>query len=337
MDLCIIGSRGHQGYVADGIENIPDINITGISTGTDEDNPVDLEKMFDLKELKGFNSYTDWRLMFKTLQPDIVSIAGPFEKRAEMCLEAFRNHIHVFCEKPVALTIQELEKMKKAHKESQVHFAHMMGTRYQPSFYTAWQSVKNGVIGEIRLINAQKSYKLGSRPAYYHRRDTYGGTIPWVGSHAIDWIHWFTGKTFNTVYASHSIKNNQGHGELESTALCHFTLQDDVYASVTIDYLRPPTAKTHGDDRIRIVGTKGILEVRHDESTIINNETRSREKLDAKCDKQIFHDFVEHVKGNSNALIQAADTFNVTEACLLARQSADENRIKIFHGNSFDA
>ncbi len=208
----------------------------------------------------------------------------------------------------------------------------MMGTRYQPSFYTAWQSVKNVEIGEIRLINAQKSYKLGSRPEYYYKRDTYGGTIPWVGSHAIDWIHWFTGKKFKSVYASHSIKYNQGHGarERESTALCHFTLNDDVYASVTIDYLRPQSAKTHGDDRIRIVGAKGVLEVRYDEATFINNETRGREKLDANCDKQIFQDFVEHVKGNSNALIQAADTFNVTEACLLARQSADENRIKIF-------
>ncbi len=332
MDLCIIGSRGHQGYVADscGIENIPDINITGISTGTDEDNPEELVKMFRSNKHKGFKYYSDWRLMLKTLKPDIVSIAGPFEKRAEMCVEAFKNHIHVFCEKPVALTLQELEKIKKMHKESQAHFAHMMVTRYQPSFYTAWQSVKEGKIGEIRLIYAQKSYKLGARPKYYNKRGTYGGTIPWVGSHAIDWIHWFTGKKFKTVYASHSIKNNQGHGELESTALCHFTLTDDIYASVSIDYLRPPTAKTHGDDRIRIVGSKGVLEVCHDEATIINNETKGRERLDAKCDKQIFQDFVEHVKGNSRALIRASDTFKVTEACLLARQSADENRIKIF-------
>jgi predicted dehydrogenase len=259
-----------------------------------------------------------------------VSIAGPFEKRAEMCVEAFKNRIHVFCEKPVALTLKELEKMKKVHEKSQVHFAHMMGTRYQPSFYTAWQSVKNGEIGEIRLINSQKSYKLGSRPEYYHKRDTHGGTIPWVGSHAIDWVHWYTRKEFKTVYATHSIKNNKGHGELESTALCHFTLTDDVYASVTIDYLRPSTALTHGDDRIRIVGTKGVLEVCHDEATIVNNETNGMERLDTKCDKQIFQDFVEHAKGDSRALIGAADTLNVTEACLLARQSADENRIKYF-------
>jgi predicted dehydrogenase len=312
--------------VVEGLEQVPDINLIGVSAGTEEENVDELVNLFCRRESNNFEVYSDWRLMLKTLKPDIVSIAGPFETRAQMCMEAFRKRIHVFCEKPVATTLHELRKLKTIHDGAYVHFAAMMGLRYEPSFYTAWQAVTDGVVGEIRLINAQKSYKLGSRPMYYHKRETYGGTIPWVGSHAIDLIHWYTGKDFKTVYATHSTGHNTGHGELETTALCHFTLADDVYASVSIDYFRPSNASTHGDDRIRIVGTNGVIEVCQGEVTLTNDQIHDEERLRSRCDRQIFRDFVDHIKGRSECLISAEDTFKVTKACLLARRSADENR-----------
>jgi predicted dehydrogenase len=56
------------------------------------------------------------------------------------------------------------------------------------------ESIKQGSIGKVRLMNSQKSYKLGSRSEFYKHRQTYGGTIPWVGSHAIDWMYWLSGR-----------------------------------------------------------------------------------------------------------------------------------------------
>ena len=90
---------------------------------------------------------------------------------------------------------------------------------------------------------------------FFRTRSSYGGTIPWVGIHAIDWIRWFAGREFVTVRASHSTRHNFDHDELEVTALCHFTLEQDVFASANIDYLRPRGAPTHGDDRVRVAGT----------------------------------------------------------------------------------
>ena len=59
--------------------------------------------------------------------------------------------------------------------------------------------MRDGTVGQIRLMNAQKSYKLGRRNEFYKIRSTYGGTIPWVGSHAIDWLYWFSGEKFESV------------------------------------------------------------------------------------------------------------------------------------------
>ena len=38
------------------------------------------------------------------------------------------------------------------------------------------------------------------------------------------------------------------------------TMRNGGVASVTLDYLRPAAAPTHGDERLRIAGTRGVIE-----------------------------------------------------------------------------
>jgi len=180
-------------------------------------------------------------------------------------------------------------------------------------------------VGEIRLVNTQKSYKLGQRPDFYKKRETYGGTIPWVGIHAIDWIHWITEKKFLSVYATHSRLHNSGHGELETTALCHFTLEDEVFASLSIDYLRPHGAPTHDDDRMRIVGTKGIVEVINERVFLTDEKGHREVPLVEKG--QIFEDFLREIRGQGKCMVTPEDSILTTEIALKARLSADTGQI----------
>jgi hypothetical protein len=55
-------------------------------------------------------------------------------------------------------------------------------------------------------------------------------------------------------------------------------------------------------------------------------------ELEAGCGRQIFRDFVEQIEGRGAALIDAEETFEVTEACLLARRSADLGHAINFEG-----
>lgn len=324
MKLCMIGVRGHYGYVLEGLSALAQVHVAGISAGADGDDIGPLKKWCDANGHPG-RVFDNYREMLDALSPDIVAVAGPFERTAEMCIEAFARGVHVFSEKPVAMTLAELDELAAAHAQSGVRFAAMMGLRYEPAFHTAWRAVQGGAIGEVRLIDTRKSYKLGRRDAFYRSRATYPGTIPWVGSHAIDWIRWFSGGEFETVFAAHSTQHNRGHGELETIALCQFSLTGEVLASASIDYLRPASAATHGDDRVRVAGTEGVIEVRDGKVLLINARADGERELAAACDRQIFRDFVGSIEGGE-CLISAADTLAVTEACLLARLSADEGR-----------
>lgn len=325
MKLCMVGTRGHYGYVLTDLEDLPHIEVVGLSAGNSEDDITPLSTWCNDHDQKT-EVYDDYKKMFDEVKPDIAVICSNFERHTEMCVEAFERNIHVFCEKPVAITLTELTQLRSAHNASDATIAPMMGLRYHPAFYTAWQLVKEGAIGDVCMINARKSYKLGERPDYYGVRDTYGGTIPWVGSHAIDWIYWFSGEQFKTVHSFHTDARNGNNGTMEMSAVSQFELSNNVLASASMDYLRPATAPTHGDDRIRIGGTDGVVEVRNEKVYLINGETEGEQAPAMACDRQMFVDFVNSIEGRGDRLVGPEDTFAVTEACLLARQSADEGR-----------
>jgi predicted dehydrogenase len=324
MKICIIGSSGHVGYAINGVKKDKDLKIMGIAPGSKGENIEKILNLIDKKEkVEVFDDYIE---MLDKINPDIAVVACHFGDHARVTTSALERGINVFTEKPVATTIEDLEMVKSAYKSSRKKLCAMFGLRYKPWFLTAWHKVKGGAVGEIRLINAQKSYKLGNRDEFYKHRESFGGTIPWVGIHGIDWIYWFSGARFKSVYATHSRKYNRDHGDLETTALCHFTLEREIFASLSIDYLRPESAPTHDDDRLRIVGTEGIIEVLKEKVYLINKECKG-EEIPLLPEGDIFLDFVNEIKGKGKCMISAEDSFYVTYISLMARLSADEGRV----------
>ncbi|TDP92293.1 putative dehydrogenase [Halanaerobium saccharolyticum] len=325
MKIVLIGSTGHTKYVVNGLKDNYEDEIVAIAPGSEGESVEGLyQKLkldYDLKK------YDDYIKMLDELKPDVAAVACHFGDHARAAVEVLNRNIDLFVEKPIATTLAELAEVKSAYEKSDSKLAAMFGIRYKPWFLTAYKYIKEGAIGEVRLMNAQKSYRLGQREDFYKKRETYGGTIPWVGSHAIDWMQWLSGKDFKSVYASHSTIANQNHGELEVSALCHFDFEDQTAGSVNIDYLRPQNATSHDDDRIRIAGDKGVIEVLKEKVYLINDEIEGNRELPLVKKKEIFADFLDWVKGNGDCMITAEESFRVTEAALQARRSADQKKL----------
>lgn len=332
MKLAIIGATGHINYVFSGLRQLPEVKLAAVSVGSFGET---LDKVIQTAQKEGHSPivYEDYRKLLDEVEPDIVAVACYFHDHARITAEALRRGIHVFVEKPIATTLDDLAMLREVFAAAEgkgVQLAAMFGIRYQPAFLTAWHAVCDGAVGEVRQLQAQKSYRLGRRGEHFTKRHTYGGTIPWVGSHAIDWVRWYSGQRFETVYATHSTLFNEGHGELELTAQCQFTMTGEIGASVSIDYLRPNEAPSHGDDRVRIAGTAGVLEVRDQQVLLINAGHSGVQELPLAPKREIFADFVRQINGEGRCLVSAEDSFYVTEACLRALMSADEKRVVRF-------
>lgn len=327
MKFCMIGSRGHSHYVFDSLKEVPFVELTAVSSGCD-DSP---QKLLDGAAKCGLSPkvYDDYREMLDREKPDLVSVDGPFDRHAEMCVEALRRNISVFCEKPIALDFASLDEIEKAHAAASAKIVSMVGLRYEPAFQHAHELVEAGAVGKVKLIGTRKSYRLGVRPDFYRKRATFGGTIPWVGSHAMDWMIYYGKSGFDTVWACEERSDNFGYGDLEVAAQCLFRMSNGIIAQASIDYLRPAAAPTHGDDRVRIVGTDGVLEVAGGKIMLIDAQGEREIPVPAPK-RKLFTDFVLDVAGERPALVDAPQTFLLTRACLAARESADTGELYHF-------
>lgn len=321
LRVVIIGMRGHTGYVVSALPQLPEVDVVGIANGDCDD---DLTSLTEALQEAGQNPthYESYRDMLDSESADLVVVAGPFERTSEYVLAAIAANARVFAEKPLAGSLDALrEIIAEAKHPDQV--VPMMGLRFDPAFYTAYAAVQEGAIGEIRLLNAQKSYRLGKRPAFFQQRESSTGLIPWVGSHVMDCFWWFTRRQARRVYASHSSVANEGHGDLEVTAHCQVLYDDGVSASASLDYLRPANAPSHGDDRIRIAGTTGVIEVRNGQVWLVNDENDGSEPLELLEPPSLFAAMVQGDVQLPDAVPNLTDAAHVTALALAARDAAD--------------
>ena len=315
MKIAFIGCRGHLGYVFNEMNVMPGLEVCGLCAAGDAPDrlTVNLEKLGYTAPL-----FEDYRELIDTTRPDIAVVSGPWHLHAPMSLYCLERGVDVFCEKPVAFTLDEVDALEQAAAKTGAKFGGMMGMRFESHFHTALKMINDNLIGDIQLIYTRKSYVYGTRPDFYNSRATYGGTIPWVGSHAIDLIQHCNAGDFASVRAWHCHRDN--NAELpELTAHCAFTMTSGALASADIDYLRPAAAGSHGDDRLRAVGSAGIIEVTYGKIEIIDADgTREITRYG------VFGDFVYARHDAARKL--TADNLRLTRACLYARESADLNK-----------
>lgn len=303
MRVCFIGACGHHEQALRYLRTRKDVEICGFAPGSIHEN-----RTYSIaKDIPFYENYAE---MLESLKPDLAVVSPVFALTGRIIIECANRGINVFSEKPVASSLEELELVEKAVKNSGIKFSAMHYLRYEPAFYHGARLVRNGEIGEVRMVTAQKSYKFATRPDWYYNRSLYGGTIPWVGIHAIDWIYHFTQKNFISV-SSQSYGNSP-----EMAGICQFKMEDDVLCSVNIDYYRPAAEEIHGDDRIRVVGTKGTLEVRDSKIYLANSEWTT--VLNPTSAPELLEEFID-----GKVSITPDEIFYITKVVIAARDSAD--------------
>ncbi len=331
LNIVQIGAIGHYEYALPTAQKYH-WNITAIAFPHAEDDRA--RAMRDLAKF-GFSPriYDDWQIMLEEEKPDIAIVNTVMARNCEIAKTALSMGISVFCEKPVATTLGELDELEHIYKESKKRFAGeknlvfcgMFGIDYLPHFETAYRYVKSGALGDIRLANAQKSYRMGNREAFYSNREEYGGTIPWVAIHAIEWIRRIGGLCPISVTAYGSTAHNAGNGSMEASTLCLFACEGGRMASVSADVMRPKAAPTHDDDRLRLVGSKGILEVRGRRVYVID-EDGERELSLVQSETALFEEMALELMGKGKCRVSAEDAFSATRTALVARGSEDSGK-----------
>lgn len=319
----LIGREGHPNILLRSIPKLSDVQWTAYAKGAPGEDSAWVHKQFPgSSQTRVYENYHD---MLEKEPLDVVGVCLPFFENAEASIQSARRGIHVLSEKPAATTLPDLARLEQEIHRSGVRYSLMLEMRAMPIFQAARQAVQQGAIGEPILLSGQKSYKYGSeRPWYYKERKTYGGTIPWVGIHALDYMRWVSGQEYAQVAAFEGNKAHPQTPGCEDHVGLLFRLTNGGTATCHLDFLRPEGAPTHGDDRLRIAGSEGMLEANDMDNRVnlISNKGNVAE-LPLPPPVDFFGTFIAGLRGEGEPLVSTQDAFAITRICLRARDAAD--------------
>jgi predicted dehydrogenase len=137
---------------------------------------------------------TDWRELIARDDVHLVDICTPGESHAEIAIAALEAGKHVLCEKPLANTVAEAERMAEAAGRARARGqSTMVGFNYRrtPALSYARRLVAGGRLGELRHVRVQYLQDWLVDPsfplAWRLRKEAAGsGALGDLGAHAID-------------------------------------------------------------------------------------------------------------------------------------------------------
>lgn len=267
--------------------------------------------------------FDDYRRAIDQLKPDVLNIGSIYAHNGPIALEALGRGLKVVCDKPIAATWEMLAAIEaKCAPNSGAVLLTEFDLRSRRAFVAAQQAVAEGRIGQSVLATAQKSYRWGTRAEFYKRREDYGGTLLWIASHGIDAVWFVTGCDLLAVSGHQANVSRPEYGSAEDhVALC-YRIAGGGSALVHADFLRPAGAPTHGDDRIRVAGSRGLVEVRDDRAVLMSGEAPPVDITEdcPKCDVGVH--LVEALNGEVSRYSTVA-SLQMARWLLQSRDAAD--------------
>lgn len=183
--------------------------------------------------------YTDYKELCADKSVDTIHICTPNPLHCEMTLEALKNGKHVYCEKPLACSWTDAQKMLEAQKKVGTKMACGLQWRYNSSPMEMKEMYKNGELGDVYYIRSSqlRPRRLPAYGVYTNKELNGGGVLMDGGPHSIDLPMWLTdnydvatvrGVTFDKM------KDYPEANELGPWDPSNFNVEDTAMAMITM-------------------------------------------------------------------------------------------------------
>jgi len=138
--------------------------------------------------------YSCHQTMFEKEELDAVAIVTPNHTHARLTVDAAEAGLHVFCEKPMALNLEQCDAMIEATNRAGVMLMIGYVRRYQAHFRELKRLVSAGELGDVLMAHA---IRFGMGPGggvggWQLKKETYGGLFS-LYSHELDQLVWLAG------------------------------------------------------------------------------------------------------------------------------------------------
>lgn len=226
---------------------IPNIAVTHLVD-------LDIQRALDVAEQFGIpNATGDYREAFGMV--DAVIVATPPASHAPISIECMKNRLPVLCEKPLAMSLEEANKMVAASEETGNHLAVGMIRRLSWSSQLLKKLVASGMLGNIQKFETEEGWEFGwpLRTGHMFDGEDSKGVILDTGTHLFDLFLWI----LESEHARVMRCNDDNWGGREANALVELEIQKSfgkIMGTVELSFTRRLR------NTMKIYGERGYLE-----------------------------------------------------------------------------
>ncbi|HET7143852.1 MAG TPA: Gfo/Idh/MocA family oxidoreductase [Anaerolineales bacterium] len=182
---------------------------------------------------------------------DVVYNSLPSNMHAEWTIKALRAGKHVLCEKPIALTLAEMDAMTQAAKESRCVLAEAFMYRHHAQTLKIKEMIDAGELGKIQLIRGAFTYTLEPEDNDRWLTQEGGGSIWDVGCYPISYARTMLGAEPVEVFGWQILSE----GGSDETFAGQMKFNDGVHAQFDSGFRSPLRSM------MEIVGSEAVLNI----------------------------------------------------------------------------
>ena len=189
---------------------------------------------------------------------DAVYVPLPTGLRKEWVVRAAEAGKHVLCEKPVAVSIRQVDRMAEACRQAGVKF--MLGFCMRNHVYhkKARELVLSGALGQMVMGRAQLTCWYPPVPGAWRQNlaVSHGGALIDMGSHCLDILEWIMDTRIVEVTGFQDLRTHAYATRIEDTSTILARFGNGAHGIID-NYFNIPDAAAQ--NRLELYGTKGTL------------------------------------------------------------------------------
>jgi len=150
------------------------------------------------KEFNSVDTYKDYKEILKRDDIDVVSVTVPPFLHTQIAMDIIESGKHVMLEKPMALTLEDCDRMIDTAKKKGVKIGVQFNKRFHPIFKEIRFLIDEGAMGRIAAVSAtywRFPFGVMSKPGKWSGKRKYAGNMLFEdGIHYLDLLRWFGGE-----------------------------------------------------------------------------------------------------------------------------------------------
>lgn len=305
-----------------------------------------MKKCEDLKskyEIDTAEMFTDYDTMLKEVSPDLVSICTPSGTHFEIAVEAMKKGANVIIEKPMAMSIEEAEKIIETRDETGKKVCVCHQNRFNKAVSRLKRAVDDGDFG--RIFHCVANVRWNRNKDYYTQADwrgrwaSDGGAIMNQCIHNLDLLCWITGN-HPTAISAFTDRLNHPYIEAEDLGIAIIKMENNCYGIMegTVNVYPKNFEETlciFGEKGTAKIGGTSLNKICHWEFEKSTFDTESTMEDFSQAPPNIYGfghyplmlDMVNAIKENKSPYVTAEDGKRALEAVLAIYKSAKEGSI----------